>query len=169
MHESKNGEIQDQRTKVDRRTELEAFAEVLADDEDKFAASLERLDLKRSANNEIFDLIKVKFLAKMGDDQFKERNATHFKKGTKPTNLALGLDKLSGKYKWLKKEWIKKTKRAPNCSGLAPGEEPRMDQILNPEFSDTSGPIRLTSSALDTSFLNENDSEEEKNAESDPE
>ena len=38
--------------------ETELFANVLADEENRFAASLERLALKKAANNEVFDIKK---------------------------------------------------------------------------------------------------------------
>ena len=40
--------------------EIELFAGALADEDNRFAASLERVSLKKAANNEIFDhMIKV--------------------------------------------------------------------------------------------------------------
>ena len=41
--------------------ETELFADALADEGNRFAASLERLSLKKAANNEIFDHMKKIF------------------------------------------------------------------------------------------------------------
>ena len=41
--------------------ETELSANALADEDNRFAASLERLSLKKAANNEIFDHIKKTF------------------------------------------------------------------------------------------------------------
>ena len=41
--------------------EMELFAEVLTDDEDNFAFSLEQLALKKSSNNEVFEHVKITF------------------------------------------------------------------------------------------------------------
>ena len=78
--------------------ETEAFAEVLADPENNFALSLEQLALKKSSNNEIYDLIRERFLSILETDEFKENNSKNVKKGTKkPTNLGLSIDKNYGR------------------------------------------------------------------------
>ena len=41
--------------------ELEEFVKVLADDENSFAVSLEKLALKKSANEKVFSQIKIAF------------------------------------------------------------------------------------------------------------
>ena len=140
--------------------ETEAFAEVLAEPENNFALSLEQLALKKSSNNEIYDLIRERFLSILETDEFKENNSRNFKRGTKkPTNLDLSIGKLRTKFKALKQEWGKKTTRVKNGSGLPPGDEPGWYKILNPIFAETNEAIKLTSSAFDTSFVNPNDSE----------
>ena len=50
--------------------ELDLFAEVLVDPENNFAISLEKLALKQSANNEIFEHIKSTFEMEMDNKIF---------------------------------------------------------------------------------------------------
>ena len=61
------------------QNELELFAEVLADPENNFAISLEKLALKKSANNEVFKHIKKTFKKKMDNKTFKLNNADQVK------------------------------------------------------------------------------------------
>ena len=142
-------------------TELSAFAEVLADPENVFASTLDKLALKKSSNNEVFECIQNEFILKMATEDLKAANAQHFRNG-KVSKLDIGIDKLRVKYKWLKTEWAQKTRRAKNGSGLDPDKEPRWYQILNPVFSETHQPLNLVSRAADTSFLNSSDEEEEE-------
>ena len=59
--------------------ELEFFAEVLADPENNFAISLEKLALKKSANSEVFEHIKSTFEMKVDNESFKQNNADQVK------------------------------------------------------------------------------------------
>ena len=72
--------------------------------------------------------------------------------------MDISIEKLRNKFKWLKNEWSAKTIRAKNGSGLEPDEEPYWYQILNPIFTETNKPLNLVSSAMDTSFVGEEDS-----------
>ena len=63
--------------------EHELFAEVLADPESNFAISLEKLALKKSANNEIFEHIKNTFEIEMDNKIFKRNNADQVKGNAK--------------------------------------------------------------------------------------
>ena len=58
--------------------ELEGFAEILADSENNFASCLEKLALKKSSNNEVFQHIKNLFEKLLESEDFKKRNEKHF-------------------------------------------------------------------------------------------
>ena len=136
--------------KISRRwteEELDIFAEILADTDNGFAAALERLALKKSANNEVFEHIQRLFNAELDSEEFLERNGNLSK-------LDTSVNKLRIKYKWLKQEWAAKTRRAKNGYGLEPDQEPQWYKVLNPVFAETHRPLNLVSSAMDTSFLN---------------
>ena len=53
---------------------------------------------------------------------------------------------------------MKKASRAKEESGLAPEDEPQWYTIINPILAETNEAMKLTSSALETSFLNNHDS-----------
>ena len=60
--------------------ELEEFSKIFADDENAFAVSLEKLALKKSANNEEFSQIKIAFCQALRDPDLKKKNGElHFK------------------------------------------------------------------------------------------
>ena len=69
----------------------------------------------------------------------------------------------------MKREWSKIITRIKSGSGLSPEKEPVWFKYLNPVFCETNEEIKLTSSAKETSFLNEQDGEheEERNGEED--
>ena len=52
--------------------ELELLAEVLADPENNFAISVDKLALKKSFNNEAFEHIKNTFEMEMDNETFKQ-------------------------------------------------------------------------------------------------
>ena len=54
-------------------TELNTLAGVLADPEDSFAMSLERLELKKSSNNEVFEYKQKEFISRMEEEDFQIR------------------------------------------------------------------------------------------------
>ena len=65
--------------------ELDCFADVLADPENCLAASLDKLELKRSSNNEVYECIQKELVTEMQTENFKQKNAEYFV--GKPTNL----------------------------------------------------------------------------------
>ena len=69
----------------------------------------------------------------------------------------------------MKQEWSKIITRIKNGSGLSPEKEPVWFKHLDPVFCETNEEMKLTSSATETSFLNEQDGEyeEERNGEED--
>ena len=59
---------------------MEEFAKALANDKNAFAFSLEKLALKKSANNEVFSQRKIAFDQALRDPDFKKKNKElHFK------------------------------------------------------------------------------------------
>ena len=58
--------------------ETKLFADVLADDENNFCATLERLALKKNANNVLFKNLKEIFDENQNREEFKELNETTF-------------------------------------------------------------------------------------------
>ena len=61
------------------KNNLELFAEIPAEPENNFAISLEKLALKKSANNEVFEHIKDTFEIEMDNEIFKQNNADQVK------------------------------------------------------------------------------------------
>ena len=59
--------------------EIELFEEVQADPENNVAISLEKLVLKKSANNEVFENIKNTFEIEMDNKPLKQNNADQVK------------------------------------------------------------------------------------------
>ena len=164
--------IKQSKAKNNRRwtdLELDCFADVLADPENCFAASLDKLALKRSSNNEVYECIQKELVTEMQTENFKQKNAEYFV--GKPTKLDTSVEKLRVKYKWFKTEWASHTRRAKNGSGLAPDKEPHWYQILNPVFAETHQPLNLVSKAADTSFVRDaygSSSSEEEEEDEDP-
>ena len=58
------------------------FCSILADPNDKFLSSLEKLALKKSSNNEVFLHIKNAFDDALKDMKFCEENEQNFRTGT---------------------------------------------------------------------------------------
>ena len=146
--------------------ETKLFPEILSDPDNGFAESLEKLALKKSSNNEVHMHIQQEFMNVLEFDSFKEINEKNFqdKNGfvSKYTELDAGIDKLRVKYKALKQEWSRITDRIKNGSGLSPDKEPRWCKHLNPVFCEANETISSSSSASDTSFVNErNESHDE--------
>ena len=110
--------------------ELDAYADVLADPENSFAATLDKLVLKKSSNNEVFEHIQKELAAEMETKDFQSRNNDYFKSTL--TKIGYIDQKLRQKYKWFKMEWTNNTKRAKNGSdpnGLDLEKEPDRYQI----------------------------------------
>ena len=81
--------------------------------------------------------------------------------------LDTSIERLRNKYKALKQEWSKIITRMKSGSGLSLEKEPVWFKHLDPVFCETNEEMKLTSSATETSFLNEQDGEyeEERNGE----
>ena len=153
------------KTKGELRTrwteeEINAYALVLADPVNQYCISLEKLAMKKSSYNDVFEFIKRDFDMEINDVAFKSVNEKCIKGTYK--KLDTSIEKLRQKYKSLKTEWSAKTTRARNGSGLEPDKEPRWYQVLNPALAETHKPCELASSSLDTSYgaLDENNDEE---------
>ena len=138
-----------------------------------YAAILEKLALKKSSNNELFEHIKNTFDEELNDREFKLMNIEkNFTKDGHPIphkTLDTSIERLRKKYKALKQEWSKIITRIKSASGLSPEKEPIWFKHLDPVFCETNEEMKLTSSATKTSFLNEQDGEyeEERNGEED--
>ena len=129
--------------------ELDAYA----DAENSFAATLDKLALKKSSSNEVFEHIQKELAAEMETEDFHSRNNDYFK--STPTKLDISIEKLQQKYEWFKVELTNKTNRPKNGSGLDPEKEPHWYQILNSAFAEMHKPLNLVSSAAETSLVNE--------------
>ena len=145
------------------KEEKEKFSEILADPINNYAASLEKLVLKKSSSNELFEHIKNTFDEELNDREFKlMNNDKNFTKDGHPIplkTLDTLIERLRNKYKVLKQEWSKIITRIKKGSGLSPEKEPLRFKDLDPVFSETSEEMKLTSSTTETSFLNEQDRE----------
>ena len=130
---------------------------ILSDPDSGFAESLEKQALKWSPNNVMH--IQQEFINALKSDPLKEINEKNFldKKGivSKYTQLGTGIGKWKVKYKALKQEWSRITDRIKNGSGFFPDKEPRWFENLNPVFCEANETINLSSSAADTSIVNE--------------
>ena len=81
MSEKKNKGGKPSKAKNSRRLtdlELDCFADVLADPENSFAASLDKLAMKKSSNNEVYECIQKEFVMEMQTEDFKQKNAEYF-------------------------------------------------------------------------------------------
>ena len=81
-------------------------SEVLADLENNFAISLEKLALKMSANNEMFEHIKNTIEIEMDREIFRQSSAGQAKGNA--TKLDSSIHKLRQKYKWSKQSGLVK-------------------------------------------------------------
>ena len=154
---------------------MEKFTEVLADPINGFAFCLDRLALKKSTNNEAYEHIKKTFDEELAKKEFIEINEkNNFKDKGKVKDykkLDASITGLCNKFKSLKSEWCKLHSRIKPGSDLAPLNEPLWFKHMDPVFSETNAEIRLSSSARETSFVqedgesNDSDSNEEDSRE----
>ena len=117
-----------------------------------YAVALEKLDLKESSNNGVFECVKKPFDETLQDSRFiesNERNNFMSKDNTIKSynNIETSIDKLRIKFQSFKQEWSKIQSRIKNGSGIAPEKEPHWWKYLNCDFSKTNEVINLTSSA----------------------
>ena len=140
--------------------ETELFANVLADKDNRFAANLVRLALKKAVNNKVFDHIKKIFDRERGKEDFKDKNEEkNFcnKNGDLQSSLPLDAS-LRGKYTSLNAEWRKISDRAKRGSGLAPAKESKWHKILNPVLTEINEDLEITENSADVFFcLNKGD------------
>ena len=162
-----------QRVKNSRRWKNEEkvlFAEVLADTDNNFLVAIEKLALKCSSNEEVFGHIKNLFEISLQDERFiklNEKNNFTDKKGNlkQYEKLVTSIKKLRNQTKTLKKEWKVITDRVKNESGLAAGEKPEWYQHINPILAETNEEINPTSTALQKSFVNRDETDLESGSE----
>ena len=131
---------------------------------------MEKLALKCSSNEEVFGHIKNLFEIALQDERFiklnEKKNFTDKKGNLKQyEKLDTSIKKLRNQTKTLKKEWKVITDRVKNGSGLAAGEEPEWYHHINPILAETNEEINPTSSALQTSFVNRDESDLESGSE----
>ena len=133
--------------------------EVLADLINGFAFCLDGLALKKSSNDELYEHIKKNFdeaLEKKEFIEIKEKNNSKDKGKVKDyKKLDTSITGLRSKFKSLKSEWCKLHSRIKRGSGLAPSNKPLWFKHMDPIFSETNAKIRLSSSAHETSFAQE--------------
>ena len=103
--------------------ELELYAIILSSEENSFASALEKLALKKSSNNEIFQHIKKILDGALKDKDFKNENEKQ--KLTSEDGRVLNYEpldtsvlKLRKKYANLKTEWRKISDRAKTGSSI---------------------------------------------------
>ena len=138
--------------------------------DNNFLVAIEKLALKCSSNEEVFGNIKNLFEIALQDERFiklnEKKNFTDKKGNLKQyEKLDTSIKKLRNQTKTLKKEWKVITDRVKNWSGLAAGEEPEWYQHINPILAETNEEINPTCSALQTSFVNRDESDLESGSE----
>ena len=124
---------------------------------------MQQLALKKSSNNELFEHIKNALDEELNDREFKLMNIEkNFTKDGHPIphkTLDMLIERLRSKYKALKQEWSKFILHIKSGSGLSPEKEPVWFKDLDSVFCETNEEMKLTSSATETAFLNEQDEE----------
>ena len=115
-------------------------------------------------------ILKNLFEIALQDERFiklnEKKNFTDKKGNLKQyEKLDTSIKKLRNQTKTLKKEWKVITDRVKNGSGLAAGEEPEWYQHINPILVETNEEINPTSSVLQTSFVNRDESDLESGSE----
>ena len=148
----------------------------MSSEENSFAITLEKLALKKSSNNEVFEHVKKLFDAVLKEKHLKNLNekinftSSKDNSVSKYEALDTSVMKLRKKYNNLKTEWRKITDRAKSGSGLAPQKEPQWYIYLNDIFSETNEDLDLAAESADLSFScehTENYGEEEDMSRSD--
>ena len=123
----------------------------MADPDDCFLSTLEKLALKNSANDEVYNRIKNTFELKLNEPSFIKLNKKKDDNNTE--KLDTSIIKLRAKVKNLKTEWKRRQDRIKNGTGESASVEPMWYQILNPVLSETNNPVCSASSAQDTSYV----------------
>ena len=90
------------------REKIKKFKEIFSKP-NSYTASLEKLSLKKSSNNKLFEHIKNTFDEELNDCEFKLMNTEkNFTKDGHPIphkTLDTSIERLRNKYKALKQEW----------------------------------------------------------------
>ena len=127
MSNSQKGKCKESQRRQTKE-EIEKFSDILADPTNNHAASLEKLALKKSWNNELFEHIKNTFNEELNDREFKliniEKNFTKDGNPIPHKTLDTSIERLRNKYKVLKQEWSKIITYIKSGSGLSPEKEP---------------------------------------------
>ena len=107
MSNSKKGKCKESQRRW-RKEEIEKSSEILADPTNNYAASLEKLALKKLLNDELFENIKNTFDEELNDREFKlmiiEKNFTKDGHPIPHKTLDTSIERLRNKYKALKQE-----------------------------------------------------------------
>ena len=125
----KTGKVTNWLSRRFTKEETMLFVDILTDPDNRFLSSLEKLALKHSFNDEVFNHIK-----RINDEALKQehfRMENERKNFTKKNGELIEYDKLGAtipilraKLKNLKSEWRKITDRIQRGSGLSPEKEP---------------------------------------------
>ena len=120
---------------------------------------MDGLALKKSSNDELYEHIKKNFVEALEKKEFIEINEKNNSKDKGKVKdykkLDTSITRLRSKFKSLKSEWCKLHSRIKRGSGLAPSNKPLWFKHMDPIFSETNAKIRLSSSAHETSFAQE--------------
>ena len=73
-----------------RWMDVDASTDVLADPKNSFAATLDKLVLRMSSNNKVFEHIQKELAAEMETEDFQSRNSDYFK--STPTKLDMSIE-----------------------------------------------------------------------------
>ena len=142
MSNSKKGKCKESQ-RCWRKEEIEKSSEILADPTNNYVASLKKLALKKSSNNELFEHIKNTFDEELNDREFKLSNIEkNFTKDGHPIphkTLDTSIERIRNKYKALIQEWSKTIMRIKGGSGLSPV----WFKHLDPVFFETNEEMKL--------------------------
>ena len=89
--ESKKKSIKPKNCRCWTDVELDAYADALADPKNSFAATLDKLALKKSCNNEVFEHMQKELAAETETEDFQSRNNDYFKRT--PTKLDISMQR----------------------------------------------------------------------------
>ena len=129
--------------------------DILADPEKWFAATRDKLALKKSSNNKVFEHIQKQLVSGMEAKDFQTRNADCskgclMKQGT-------SINKLRQKVQVVQNGVVKQDQKcAKNGFEYDLDKEPHWYHILDPVFAKTHKLLNLMSSATKTLFVNKN-------------
>ena len=151
--------------------ETDLYESVLSNPDETYIETLEQKALKNATNTEVFMDILNDFNIALNEEGFKEKNVrNNFRKDGTETDYQPsffsgtdGISKLKAKYKELQGKWKKTTDEAKTGSGLAGTSEEKWYELLNPALAETNTQLDDISSAKDTSYLAEEEQDENDN------